>query len=400
MIKATTLLIVLLACITLPAFAHKVDTSKVPAIEHAPDSAKATNHNNSLKSTIPVFRKDSLMSQVGVYFPESISLSALIHQAGILRTSMWQVGVNFPESINLSVLIHQADSLRALDAAALAETINLMKKLKYDDSLKTAAYVAHLDSLNSPQYVHLMDSLKQRLKFMSLDSLKQQVKLNKYELLSGPIYTEIAARYMDYDTISNKRLRLNYQTEALNYTMRALHRYSAYNDTIGMRICFDNLTKVYIAQKKYPQAKWFILQSNTLSRIKKDTPNIITSLLTLSDIKRDIKDYTLALRDLNEALQLSISNHSTKLELNVLKNYALLYSRMKNYPQEALMLKKRDSLVDSIRRDENARLMAKIAAQDSLQAKKIDSVQNKKKVYTYNIKKPYKGSSPKKIVLL
>jgi tetratricopeptide (TPR) repeat protein len=371
--KATTLLVVLLACITIPAFAYKADTTKVSATEHAPDSIKAINHNDSLTSALPVFHKDNLMSQVGV---------------------------SFPESIDLSVLVHQADSVRALDAAALAESINLMKKLKYDDSLKTAAYVAHLDSLRLPQYVHLVDSLKQRLKFMSLDSLKQQVKLNKYELLSGPIYTEIAARYMDYDTISNKRLRSSYQNEALNYTMRALHRYSAYNDTMGLRICFDNLAKIYFAQKKYPQAKWFILQSNTLSRIKKDVPNIITSLLTLSDIKRDIKDYTLAMRDLNEALQLSISSHLPKIELNVLKNYAFLYSRMKNYPQEALMLKKRDSLVDSIRRDENARLMVKVATRDSLQAKKADSVQNKKKVYTYNIKKPSKGNSPRKTALL
>jgi tetratricopeptide (TPR) repeat protein len=371
--KATTLLVVLLACITIHAFAYKADTSKVSATEHAPDSIKAINHNDSLTSALPVFHKNNLMSQVGM---------------------------RFPESINLSVLVHQADSLRALDAAALVESINLMKKLKYDDSVKTAVYVAHLDSLRLPQYVHLMDSLKQRLKFMSLDSLKQQVKLNKYELLSGPIYTEIAARYMDYDTISNKRLRLSYQNEALNYTMRALHRYSAYNDTVGLRICFDNLAKVYFAQKKYPQAKWFILQSNTLSRIKKDIPNVITSLITLSAIKSNIKDYNLAMRDLNEANQLSVINHLPKTQVEVLKNFALLYSRMKNYPKEALILKKRDSLVDSIRKEENTKLMAKVAAQDSIQAKRADSVQNKKKVYTSSIKKPYKGNSPRKTALL
>lgn len=397
--KLATLLIVLLSCHSLSVSGFFKDTNTVTAVEHAPDSTKAANHRDGLTITFPVFHKDS-MFQVGVHFPESINLSVLVHQADVIRASMSQVGVGFPESINLSILVHQADSLRALDAAALVESINLMKKMKHDDSVKTAVYVAHLDSLHLPQYAQLMDSLKQRLKFMSLDSLKQQIKLNKYELLSGPIYTEIAARYMDYDTISNKKLRLSYQTEALNYTMRALRRYSAYNDTIGLRTCFDNLAKVYIAQKKYPQAKWFILQSNTLSRIKKDIPNVITSLITLSAIKSNIKDYSLAMRDLSEANQLSVANHLPKTQLEVLKNFALLYSRMKDYPREALILKKRDSLVDSIRKDENAKLMAKVAAQDSLQSRKSDSLQNKKKVYTSNIKKPYKGMSLRKTALL
>ncbi len=372
--RITTVVIILLACLNLSASGLHNDTTKVASAEHAPDSAKIIQiHNDSLKLTSTAFLNNNTMSPVGIRFPQTVSLAALVHHA---------------------------DSLRALDSAALVESINVVKKLKHDDSVKTATYIIHLDSLKLPQYVHIIDSLKQGLKLMSLDSLKRQAKLNKYELLEGPLYTEIASRYMDYDTISNKKLRLNKQTEVLNYTMRALHRYSAYNDTTGMRICFDNLAKVYFAQKKYPQAKWFILQSNTLSRIKKDNVNVIASLITLSAIQSDIKDYVLAMRDLNDAMQISVNNHLPKAQVEVLKNFALLYSRMKNYPKEELILKKRDSLVDSIRKDEDAKLMAKVAARDSSQVKKADSLQSKKKVYTYNIKKPYKGNSPRKIASL
>src|SRR6185312_522354 len=127
---------------------------------------------------------------------------------------------------------------------------------------------------------------------------------------------------------------------------------------------------------------------------------IITSLLTLSSIKSDIQDYSLAMKDLNEALLLSITSHNKKIELDVLKNFALLYSRTKNYPKEALVLKKRDSLENNIRKEEEARMLARVTAQHARQVKRLDSLQSKKKVYTYNIKKPYKGNSTKKIVLL
>jgi tetratricopeptide (TPR) repeat protein len=159
---------------------------------------------------------------------------------------------------------------------------------------------------------------------------------------------------------------------------------------------FDNLAKVYYSQKKFTQAKWFILQSNTLSRAKADTSNIISSLLTLSTIKSDIKDYNLALRDLNEALQLSINIHSPKTESQVLKNYAMLYHRLKDFPKEAQVLKKRDSLEERMRKTEEAQL----AAQNALQKKKLDSLQSKKKVYSSNIRKLYKNSSGRKIASL
>jgi len=125
-------------------------------------------------------------------------------------------------------------------------------------------------------------------------------------------------------------------------------------------------------------------------------PNIIASLLTLSIVKIDIKDYSLAMRDLNEAMQISITTHSQKAELEILRNYALLYHKLKNYPKEAMALKKRDSLEDSIRKDE----VAKLVAQNILQKKKLDSLQNKKKVYSSNLRKLYKNNSSKKTVTL
>ena len=263
----------------------------------------------------------------------------------------------------------------------------LIAAARFTDSLlKANVNLKRLDSLNMLEAAHV-DSLKKQLKFMGLDSLQLELKANNYQSLKGPLYSEIAARYLAYDTITSKKQRVNYQNQALNYTMLALHQFSAYNDTTGLRISFDGLAKVYFSQKKYSQAKWFILQSNSLSRAKNDVPNIISSLLTLSSIKSAINDYGLAMGDLNEALKLSEANHLQKTELDVLKNYAMLYSMLKNYPKEASVIKKRDSLVAAMHKDEETKLMAVAREQSILQKKKQDAIQNKKKVYTSNIRK-------------
>jgi len=60
------------------------------------------------------------------------------------------------------------------------------------------------------------------------------------------------------------------------------------------------------------------------------------------------------------------------------------------------MLKKRDSIEESILKNEEDQL----TTQRTVQKRKLDSLQNKKKVYTSNIRKPYKNNSPKKIASL
>ncbi|HEY5326682.1 MAG TPA: hypothetical protein VIJ27_06760 [Mucilaginibacter sp.] len=256
-------------------------------------------------------------------------------------------------------------------------------------SIKLSAQINNSDSLKQQIKRNYQVNLARLLGLNDLDSLKQELKLAASDTIKALIYTRIAAIYLNYDTISSKKKQLIYQNKAISYTLLAIQKYAADNDSTALRKCFDNLAKVYYAQKKYSQAKWFILQSNTLSRARNDIPNIISSLLTLSLVKRDIKDYSLAMGDLNEALQLSITNHSPKAELEVLKNYASLYHQLKNYPKEAAVLKKLDSLDKNILKNEKAQFIAKLAIQDTRKKKKPGSVQNKKKVNSSNLSKIY-----------
>ena len=232
-----------------------------------------------------------------------------------------------------------------------------------------------------------LDSLKQ------VDSLKKELQLTISDSLKGPLYTQIASEYLKFDTISNKKERLVYQEEVLKNTLLALRVYSRYGDTTGLRISFNNLAYVYHAQKKYSQAKWFILQSNTLSRMKNDSVNIIASLIELASIKKDIKDFKLALRDLKEAQQISAKNHYARQQSDVQLGYALLYTTMKNPAKAAIALKRHRAIDDSIKKAEETALIAKEHSLDSVQLVK-------KKVYMISNKRLSRLSSSRKLVSL
>jgi tetratricopeptide (TPR) repeat protein len=250
-------------------------------------------------------------------------------------------------------------------------------------------------SLGAVRYVEtpsaaIIPTLTSRQLLAENDSIRMVVAVQmKNDSSKAAQYAQIASGYLHYDTINNKKERLNSQNEAISYTLKALHYYSRANDTTGLRISFDNLAKVYRSQKKYPQAKWFVLQSNSISRVKKDVPNIITSLLVMASIKSEIKDYDLAMRDLNEAMKLADSSHASKTTATVQFGYVMLYNNMKNYTKADIALKKYNFINDSIRHSEDAKL-----------ANAVDSVQRKKKLYITSSKRLSKTNSTKKTALL
>ncbi len=374
-----TLLLVITIGLKLSASVKRTDTSKIT--ESWGQNSAAIVHHDSLSAIQTNVHNQSLKLFASVNSTYSVSLSSTPNYSDKVD------GANSPMVLTHFDNPKIPDSLKAVLTMNHADSVKMLEALRISDSLKMIE-IAHVDSV------------KHQLKSIDIDGLKKKLKANKDDALKGPIYFEIATRYMNYDTIKNVDQKAGWQNNALIYTMKALHQYSIYEDTTGLRASFDNLTRIYFDQKKYTQAKWFVLQSNTLSRAKNDVPNIISSLLMLAEIKSQIKDYTLAIRDLDEALQLAASNNYLKTESQVLKSYALLYSRLKNYPKEAMVLKKRDSVEATIRRQEETRMLATANARALAQKKKLDSLQNKKKVYTSNTRKPYKSNSSRKLASL
>jgi hypothetical protein len=70
---------------------------------------------------------------------------------------------------------------------------------------------------------------------------------------------------------------------------------------------FSDLADIYVRQNRFSEAKWYLLQSNTIARNTENNRHIINNLLILADIKSIIGEATLALTDLQEARAIAMS---------------------------------------------------------------------------------------------
>lgn len=72
---------------------------------------------------------------------------------------------------------------------------------------------------------------------------------------------------------------------------------------------FSDLAKLYIQQKRLSEAKWFLLQSSTLSRRTNDDRHTIANLMDLALVKADLGELNLAQQDLAEARDLAAAHN-------------------------------------------------------------------------------------------
>lgn len=68
---------------------------------------------------------------------------------------------------------------------------------------------------------------------------------------------------------------------------------------------FSDLAQVYIQMHRLSEAKWYLLQSNNLSRQQNDDKHTIANLMDLAMVKTDIGDPVSARADLVEAHDLA-----------------------------------------------------------------------------------------------
>ena len=68
---------------------------------------------------------------------------------------------------------------------------------------------------------------------------------------------------------------------------------------------FSDLAGVYIKLHRLSEAKWYLLQSNSISREENDDKHTIANLISLASVKTDIGDSVSARADLVEAHELA-----------------------------------------------------------------------------------------------
>lgn len=79
-------------------------------------------------------------------------------------------------------------------------------------------------------------------------------------------------------------------------------RFRVYNDA---SYNFSELAALYIKLHRLSEAKWYLLQSNNISRQENDDKHTVTNLISLAAIKVDIGDASSARADLIEAREMA-----------------------------------------------------------------------------------------------
>jgi hypothetical protein len=166
-----------------------------------------------------------------------------------------------------------------------------------------------------------------QLHAQNVDSMQHRLDTTTNLCAKAELYTNIAANLIQFNQPQTRNISNADASKAVDYVLKAIHLNNKYNDTLAIRNNFDCLSQAYFLQKKYTQAKWFSLQSAQISRDRRDVPFIIKSLMQLVTIKVALKEYTLAQKDLNEAIVLAQYSNNVPKQIEVEKTLADLYSK-------------------------------------------------------------------------
>ena len=71
---------------------------------------------------------------------------------------------------------------------------------------------------------------------------------------------------------------------------------------------FSELALLYVMQNRFSEAKWYLLQSNNISRQQKNDKLTIDNLIALANIKASIGELALARTDLKDAQAIATAN--------------------------------------------------------------------------------------------
>lgn len=156
-------------------------------------------------------------------------------------------------------------------------------------------FISTISFSASAQWWRLDQKLKKHERFPLID------QVTNHSIAGFPIAAinpaEIKGLFLDCSEYNNEA--------AENLVMRlAQHnmRFRIYNDA---SYNFSDLAHLYIQQNRFSEAKWFLLQSNTISRQQNDDKHTIANLIDLAIVKANTGYYDQALQDLNEAHELA-----------------------------------------------------------------------------------------------
>lgn len=101
--------------------------------------------------------------------------------------------------------------------------------------------------------------------------------------------------------------RDNFEIDEAMVIKQAQHNMH-YNQFYDASCSFSGLARLYMGKRKFSEAKWYLLQSISLSKQTHDDKHTISGLIDLSLVKASIGDFVQAKQDLDEARGIAITN--------------------------------------------------------------------------------------------
>ncbi|WP_443936949.1 hypothetical protein [Pedobacter sp. MW01-1-1] len=144
----------------------------------------------------------------------------------------------------------------------------------------------------------------------------------------------VAKNFNRYGDAIIKMSNLHYQlgrfTDAEQILLNvALKNYSKLGSRNGVMNTYSLLGKVYLANNKYTQSMWFYTQQGILAKQLKSDYAYIESILGIAQVKIRKKDFTLALKDLNNAELLANNLKTTQYQGEIKESRETIASKQK-----------------------------------------------------------------------
>ena len=122
--------------------------------------------------------------------------------------------------------------------------------------------------------------------------------------------------------------------------------YKISGDNRGMAVFYGNMGNVYMIKEDFVKAKKYQEQCLESFTNLKDTVNVVSTMINLSNIESSLKNFDSSLTMLNEALVLSEKINNIRLKERIFLNYGIVYSetneltKAKNYLEDQIQLTK------------------------------------------------------------
>ena len=94
---------------------------------------------------------------------------------------------------------------------------------------------------------------------------------------------------------------------------------------------FQSLAKIYYAQQKFSEAKWFFIQAQTLAAKLEDKEALISAHIQLAAVKNALGEHEMALEDYRKAESLAMENHYQVKLIEIKADMGETYNLLGNY---------------------------------------------------------------------